>query len=395
MKPNFNPDKFKAFPTNNNTGPKFDLTVYAPKIKPIDSMPGATNWGQIQPNKFFPNGVVPPQQNMLGKEIMQKQAQMGVNLLKSFKEHHKTIQSDDISVLTFDSIKEQNPKEKDPRFKAVVGTILKINDDTRYTDNSISNKTKVISMTNCGLEDYDVYRFCEIFSYSLDLDYVSFANNSIKTGSKILREYHHANLYKNGVNCSIKHLNLSNNQIEDINASIIATHIKNGEVPNLQSLDIHGNNLTKKGFDQFKVALESNATQDIVITMANVNTMMAAVSFFSSWFDAKIIEYKQNSAEAPWNTKAFATDQGTVTHCQQALGLTSGGIALGVVKQSAKKVSPLKLFYAVLRDGGPDEILNSEWLGCIKDMNEMYNPSQTGDDYGKLLGEESSHCEIF
>jgi len=112
MKNNFNPDKFKAFSTNNNTGPKFDLTVQVPKIKPIDNMPGAPNWGQPGPNKHFPNGIVPPLQNMLGKEIMQKQAQMGANLLKAFKENHKTISSDDISALSFDNVKEQNPKER-------------------------------------------------------------------------------------------------------------------------------------------------------------------------------------------------------------------------------------------------------------------------------------------
>jgi len=194
---------------------------------------------------------------------------------------------------------------------------------------------------------------------------------------------------------SIVHLNLCNNNIGDVGAEILCQALVNSKLPATKSIDVSVNNVTTTGFNYFKNAIGNTPNKDLVITMANVNTMKAAVSFFSSWFDAKIIEYKQNSAEAPWNTKAFATDQGTVTHCQKALGLTSGGIALGVVKQSAKKVSPLKLFYAVLRDGGPDEILNSEWLGCISDMNEKMFGIITGDDHGQLLGESNADCAIF
>ena len=215
----------------------------------------------------------------------------------------------------------------------------------------------------------------------------------LKTPSSILTRVHHANLYYKG--CNIKHINFSNNNFGDDAASLLASQMTQGYLGNLESIDIHGNDIGKKGGAAFKKALEHPDVKDIVITMTNVNTMKAAVSFFSSWFDSKIIEYKQNSAESPWNTKAFATDQASLTHCQKALGLTSGGIALGVVKQSAKKVSPLKLFYAVLRDGGPDEILNSEWLGCIVQINETLFPSESADDMGKLLGENDSHCEIF
>lgn len=316
---------------------------------------------------------------------------VGKKLLKAFFGGHKTAQEDDIITLSFDGIKDQS--SKDPRHKAVVGTILKINDDTRYTENSISNKTKVISMTNCGLVDYDMHCFEPLFGYKLDLDYFSVADNCLKTPSSILTRIHHANLYYKG--CNIKHINFSNNNFGNDAALLLASQMTKGNLGNLESLDIHGNNIDKKGGTAFKNALEHPDVKDVVITMTHVNTMKDAVSFFSSWFDSKIIEYKQNSAESPWNTKAFATDQASLTHCQKTLGLTSGGIALGVVKQSAKKVSPLKLFYAVLRDGGPDEILNPDLLPCIGNIWIDILKPQNADEYGQLLGEDASHCEIF
>jgi hypothetical protein len=214
----------------------------------------------------------------------------GTNFIKALLNKSKITQSEDLTVLSFDGIKDQNPK--DGRFKAVVGAVLKIVDDTRCTDNSISNKTKVISMNNCGLEDHDLHCLSPLFEYSLNIDYFSLANNNIKNGYSILNYCEKANLYKNvfdgyithKVHCNIKHLNLSNNQMVDEQAMLISSIIQRGEVSHLKTLDVSGNLLTKTGWEYFATAVKKVEANTITIKVAAADTLQGIKEFLVKGF---------------------------------------------------------------------------------------------------------------
>jgi hypothetical protein len=287
--------------------------------------------------------------------------------------------------LSFDGIKDQNPKEKDPRFKAAVGTILKINDDTRYTDNSISNKTKVISMNNCGLEDYDIERFSELFSYSLNLDYLSLANNGIKTGSKILREIHHANLYKNNVNCNIKHLNLSNNQIDDLGFSLIATQIKEGTVPDLKTLALDGNVNTQKGTNHLIKALDVT-TSDMIITIEKHNDQKGVLNFIKQ---AANYMFAQHSTKLAKDVQAevLVYGDGNWGYCKKVITDFSRAVSVGLIHKAADKetMSKMKnvkskkdlaaivggLLITAAKDAG-DVLISTDSAYCMVAINEFF-----------------------
>ena len=264
----------------------------------------------------------------------------GTNFIKALLNKSKITQSEDLTVLSFDGIKDQNPK--DGRFKAAVGAVLKIVDDTRYTDNSISNKTKVISMNNCGLEDYDLHCLSPIFEYSLNIDYFSLANNNIKTGSKILREYHHANLYKNGVNCSIKHLNLSNNLIDDTSASIIASHIQKGEVPHLKTLDVSGNLLSKIGEEKLSFAANNTPNESLAIVVEKHSNPSGVSNFFKKAFkyytEAFAVKTKGNVEVA-----VAIYGQDDWGYCKKMMVDASRDLSVGFVKYSEYRLFNLML----------------------------------------------------
>jgi len=65
---------------------------------------------------------------------------------------------------------------------------------------------------------------------------------------------------------NISNLNLSNNQIGDEGAKLLADSLSKGEMPNLKKLHLEGNQLTDKGEDALINVLKNETVQDVIIT---------------------------------------------------------------------------------------------------------------------------------
>jgi hypothetical protein len=64
----------------------------------------------------------------------------------------------------------------------------------------------------------------------------------------------------------ISNLNLTNNQIADDGAKVIADSLAKGEMPNLKKLHLEGNKITDDGQDALINALKNETVQDVIIT---------------------------------------------------------------------------------------------------------------------------------
>ncbi|MBM3467072.1 MAG: hypothetical protein FJX70_04480 [Alphaproteobacteria bacterium] len=61
-------------------------------------------------------------------------------------------------------------------------------------------------------------------------------------------------------------IDLSNNQIDDKGAKVLADSLAKGEMPNLKKLHLEGNQLTDKGEDALINVLKNETVQDVIIT---------------------------------------------------------------------------------------------------------------------------------
>jgi hypothetical protein len=69
---------------------------------------------------------------------------------------------------------------------------------------------------------------------------------------------------------SVVNINLSNNQIGDDGAKLLAHYLANGTLPHLKSLDVSGNQITLTGEGYFAKAMQNNVVKDMYITLKNV-----------------------------------------------------------------------------------------------------------------------------
>lgn len=61
-------------------------------------------------------------------------------------------------------------------------------------------------------------------------------------------------------------IDVSNKQIDDNGAKVIANSLSNGKLPNLKKLHLEGNNITDEGQDALINALKNETVQDVIIT---------------------------------------------------------------------------------------------------------------------------------
>jgi len=325
-------ERFKA---PNNFKPKLDLTVNAPKIKPIDNMPGAPNWGQPQPNKFFPNGVVPPLQNMLGKEIMQKQVQIQKT------QYNKTgITDNNITSFYFDSVKEKYTSTSYENFavKSLTCKAKALKDDGV----NFSNTTKSIVFKNCDINNQSLNEFNYIFTdCAAKLNYLEFSNCNVQSATTLFYGIKTSNQsFKN--NANIIHLNLHGNKINDDDIKWVADSIFKGQAPHLKTLDISGNLLTKVGEESLSFAVNNTPNESLAIVVEKHSNPSGVSNFFKKAFkyytEAFAVKTKGNDEVAvgiyghdDWNAcKKLAVD-------------FSREVTVGFVKHSEYKLVNLML----------------------------------------------------
>ena len=91
-------------------------------------------------------------------------------------------------------------------------------------------------------------------------------------------------LEKNDVT-AMTNLNLSNSDMDDCDASILAKLIRQGNLPNLKILDVSGNQITTTGEGYFAKALESVKVTSITIVLTAKNSFKEIANFIKTGFN--------------------------------------------------------------------------------------------------------------
>ena len=195
-------------------------------------------------------------------------------------------------------------------------------------------------------------------------------------------------LDKNDVT-TMANLNLSNSNMDDCDASILAKLIKQGNLPNLKNLDVSDNQITATGIGYLAKGLE--------VVIQDLKIVFEVVKGFS--IDALKATMKQMLSIAHSNgisTKETLTTDETITHCIKG-GINVGlNISWGVtkcLKTPAKYLTPKDVtFQDVLFDGMSNikmfkpiitfycitqntffSIVDEDFASCLTGLDSMLN----------------------
>ena len=425
-------DRFKSFPTKNNTGPNFDLTVTPSKIKVIDTMPGAPNWGQLKPNRFFPDGKVPalgPDPNYNGHGIdVQKQYGDAFNNIQPAaqeilaRQNHEPWDNPCLSTVVH-MINKPNPfafyqfqEHLEHRFDHPVNysytldvsNFPALSGITKCGDHVTSNIAHWINLKSTGqlgknvgnkvFSNFNTMKFnhnnigddavepiLNSLSYqTLNLTTLKLCHNHL--GDGFVKLFLNATSKDNGrAEHSIKNIVLHHNFIGDDGAKMFADALKSGQLPNTKYIDVSGNNITKDGYKSLMTGLESPKVKSMMVTLIQnqINfhdkankAFKTTVDFVTKGLKYAIDEhYKDNIIGTKWDTNTVRTDSMDKWKNCKEVGLNVNiAITGGLIKCSATK-NPQAMFICVSKDVGV-ALLDPDTLWCAVEINEFIDETK-------------------
>jgi len=130
-----------------------------------------------------------------------------------------------------------------------------------------------ILFNDCKLNDDDMYWLTSMFNThksSLAVNTIDLSNNFIRlekdNGAPFFSFNHPFNTPRN-----ILRLDLSNNQIGDAGAKVVADGLANGVLPITKKINLSGNNITSNGESFIVKAMQSSNVQDIIVLTQRLN----------------------------------------------------------------------------------------------------------------------------
>jgi hypothetical protein len=179
---------------------------------------------------------------------------------------------------------------------------------------------------------------------------------------------------------NISNLNLSNNQIGDEGAKLLADSLAKGQMPKLKVLHLHGNKITDEGTKLFIKALESpNVTEvSIILRIANkadevkdfvVETIGEIKDFITKGLNYAVEQHSQKQ----WEINKIRTNvEGEKWRDCKDTAINFGmGLASGGIKCAPLVEMPIAMGVCIVKDAGIG-LLQPETLGCIADINDFF-----------------------
>lgn len=207
---------------------------------------------------------------------------------------------------------------------------------------------KGIVLSDCALEDKDTYALHQTLQYyPLNLTVLDLSNNCLGLNSVHTIFYGMRGSQQGDVNhlCKqIKSINLSNNWLGDDSALFISQALEYGNMPNLKSLDVSGNQITPTGEGYFVNSLASLKTQDIAVILKKITAtgneaIKAAIDFTLKGLKYAIDQHAKNQGLIEADTIAVYGGK----HCEQALSTSVKVISMGLIKETGKHPEIVKI----------------------------------------------------
>ena len=136
---------------------------------------------------------------------------------------------------------------------------------------------------------------------------------------------------------NIKEVNLSNNQIGDDGAKVIADSLVKGKFPHLKTLRLEDNKITTTGTGYLSKALDT-VEQGLVIVLKTVQNASKAVAQFA------IKEMLHIAKSNGISTKEVLTNQETIEYCEKGIPNVVGNLGLGYFKCWTKLDKPIAIY---------------------------------------------------
>ena len=240
---------------------------------------------------------------------------------------------------------------------------------------------KALVMSNYDLEPHDMnYLSATMPSHSYNFSLVDFSNNprmgavgldytlkgapgilSIQSGSTNLSSMYQGVLTRSSFN--IVKLDLSNCNIGDVGADILAHALVSRKLPATKHIDVSDNGITQTGWEYFAAAVKKVKTKTVAIKVATTDTLQDMKEFINKGFKY----YTQT--HTPVATKEFQDELFGVntTACDKTKKNVKEAFLTGIAISSLSTGNDVLIFLAGA-EAGAGALLSPDTWDCCKQL---------------------------
>jgi hypothetical protein len=209
---------------------------------------------------------------------------------------------------------------------------------TNAPHGNLLSDVRIIDISKSNIKNEDIGVLVQHLQYQgLNLDKFDVSNNLLGYGAVESLFYTFSLSRSNTALYNIKFINLSNNYIGDDGAKYIASHLGNGQHPNLRCLDVSGNKITNDGQGAFVKAMKNPVVKDFVVIIELFQNIEEQRKFVIGSKEEKITAYKNLIAKGKDKgtyDEAMVVDKSWLGKVKNAYnqGITVGQAAIGFSK---------------------------------------------------------------
>lgn len=228
---------------------------------------------------------------------------------------------------------------------------------------------KGIVLSDCALEDKDTYALHQTLQYyPLNLTVLDLSNNCLGLNSVHTIFYGLRGSQQGDANhlCKqIKSINLSNNWLGDDSALFISQALEYGNMPNLESLAVPGNQITVAGERYLVKALQDVKVTSITIVLTVKNSFKELVNFFKTGFTYYAKEFHIEQIAMDIESQKY------LTNCQKTGANAVLGGLTGLTKCFAINKNPYFFLLCTAKEVSTS-LLQPETLNCFADIHKFF-----------------------
>jgi hypothetical protein len=275
---------------------------------------------------------------------------------------------------------------------------------TNAPHGNLLSDVRIIDISKSNIKNEDIGVLVQHLQYQgLNLNKFDVSNNLLGYGAVESLFYTFSLSRSNTALYNIKFMNLSNNYIGDDGAKYIASHLSNGQHPNLKVLDLSGNQITTNGGALFIEAMEAKPHQEIVIKTHGNTSSKTTWQYLKQAFNYVADKHHKENTEAGKNWVAlYGDDEWAV--CRKYLQTSSMVIAAGFIAKNvdskflsflskspylhAKILGYGGMFLQIVKEDYKD-LITTDLLQCIAIINSK-SVTDINDYTTEMIGSTSN-----